>query len=112
MDLCSYTGQGNELQSAELLKKGLPSMNQIYADLWFIEKPDAVFQPLASMSEEVALSDRAVYDVMPYGVAMLLAQMSGDTLNQSLYAATYTQKRRVAGKTTMTIQDTMPTGEW
>jgi hypothetical protein len=115
MQLCSYTNQNGSVdgvQSAELLKRGLAFINQIYADLSFTERQDDDISPILSMSEEIPLSARSVNDVMPYGVAMLLAQADGDAMNQSLYAEIYNQKRRVAQKFQRTILDTMPTGEW
>ena len=47
-----------------------------------------------------AVADDALHDVMPYGVAMLLALSEGDGDNQLLYAGLYNRKRAACGAAT------------
>ncbi len=75
--LLNYTdayGEADGRIRAALYKRGLALVNQIYADLWNVEKGDRPFCPLSFLEEEVRLSSRLREDAMPYGVAMLLAQ--------------------------------------
>lgn len=93
--LLNYTdiyGQPDGQQHTELYKRGLAAVNQIYSDLWFTGK-DTPFLPLCSLGEPLLLPARQIQDVMPYGVAMVLALSEGDGDNQQLYAAIYNRKR-------------------
>lgn len=96
--LLNYTdiyGQLDGQQHMELYKRGLAAVNQIYCDLWYAGKTEP-FLPLTSLREPVLLSARQVQDVMPFGVAMLLALSEGDSDNQQLYATLYNRKRVAA----------------
>lgn len=93
--LLNYTdsyGQADSLQYAEIYKRGLTVINQIYSDLWFAERTGP-FSELTALDQPLALSARSIHDILPYGVAMLLAQGLGDGDNQALYAGLYNQKR-------------------
>lgn len=93
--LLNYTGGDGQLDSrqyAELFKRGLPLVNQIYSDLWRLERTDP-FEEILRMERALQLSERAVNDVMPFGVAMLLAQSESDGDHQQLFAELYNQKR-------------------
>lgn len=93
--LLNYTdiyGQVDGQQHMELYKRGLAAVNQIYCDLWHTGN-DKPFLPLFSLKEPILLPARQLADVMPYGVAMLLALSEGDGDNQQLYAAIYNRKR-------------------
>lgn len=95
--LLNYTDGNGRLdgqQYAELFKRGLPLVNQIYSDLWFAEQ-EGPFCELNNLSAPLRLSARCVHDVMPYGVAMLLAQTESDGDAQQLFASLYNQKRSV-----------------
>lgn len=89
-----------------LLDRGLAAVNQAYSDLWFLEN-DGVFTPLTALSEQVLLSSRGAGDILPYGVAMFLAQSEGDGDNQRLYASLYNQKRASAARRPRRRQDTL-----
>nr|DAG73633.1 MAG TPA: hypothetical protein [Caudoviricetes sp.] len=97
--LLNYTdiyGQLDGQQHTELYKRGLAAVNQIYGDLWFTGRKEP-FLPLTSLRETLSLSARQLHDVMPYGVAMLLALSEGDGDNQLLYARLYNRKRAACG---------------
>lgn len=105
-----HTGNLDGMQSAELFRRGLPVLNQLYCDLWQIERRGP-FCELRSAEEPLRLSVRAVNDILPYGVAMLLADFTGDAANQSKFAALYNQKRSAAGKPAARVRDVLP-GRW
>ena len=103
--------------------RGLSAVQQIYRDLYFAlwphveergggitvgdtpraagkAKPPAppsgvrpYFHDLFSPNDPIPLPERLTADVMPYGVAMLLAQGEGDADNQATFARIYSQKR-------------------
>ncbi|MBE6767662.1 MAG: hypothetical protein E7549_01975 [Ruminococcaceae bacterium] len=115
LQLCGFVnseGAPDRLRDADIYKRGLALVNQIYTDMFFAETPDGVFRSLGSMEEEIPLSARCVNDIMPYGVAMLLAGAEGDATAQSLFSYAYNQKRAGGVKSTRRIADRMPRGEW
>lgn len=115
MQLCGYVnreGVPDRLRDADLYKRGLATVNQIFSDMFFAETPDGKFIPLMRTEEEIPLSARCVNDVMPYGVAMLLAAAEGDAANQRVFSYAYNQKRASGVKTARTIADKLPRGEW
>ncbi|MBQ9414542.1 MAG: hypothetical protein IJU16_05385 [Clostridia bacterium] len=93
--LLNYTDNKGQLRSdlyADLYTRSLGLVNQIYGDIWYSFYQDA-FEELGSLSDTIRLPGRVIDDVMPYGVAMLMAQTVGDGDNQSLYATLYNRKR-------------------
>lgn len=105
--LLGYTASNGNLQlSSRLASKGLDILNQIYSDLWRICKKD-LFLPLANVSVDIDLPERAINDVMPYGVAMFLAQSEEDSAQQQIYATLYNRKKTGLSRTD-TIKDVLP----
>ena len=98
--LLHYTnsyGETDGQAQAALYKRGLPVVNQIYADLWYMDKgKEAPFCPLLSLEQDVGLSDAKRDDCLVFGVAMLLAQGEGDAENQAFFASIYNRKRGAA----------------
>ena len=112
--LLNYTNTYGELdgnQGTEMWKRSLAIVNQIYADVSFIENHTAAFVPLKNIHETLHVSDRTASDVMPYGVAMLFAQNENDGDNQTLFAMLYNQKRSAVPRAPMRIQDVLPVTE-
>ena len=111
MSLLNYTdtnGNINAANNANLNKRALPLINQIYADLWEARTEGAFFTALKSLGETLDLNDYVCYNILPYGVAMLLAQSDGDVDNQSLYASIYNQRRPAAFSRGGHIRDVLP----
>ena len=111
--LLNYTdvyGQPDGERYVSLFKRSLAAVNQIYADLWHIAQV-GTFVPLAAMEETVQLPQKQLQDVMPYGVAMLLAISEGDGDQQQLYADIYNRKRAASG-VCRRRQDTLFRGAW
>lgn len=111
MSLLGYTGIDGVVdaaKSAELVRRGLNIVNQVLADLWPLEKT-IQFTPMASIHEDVPLSVEAVEGILPYGVAMFLAQAEGDGTNQQYYASLYQQKRNAVRRYPRRRQDVLPT---
>ena len=109
--LLNYTdanGNVNAANNANLSKRALPIINQIYADLWQPRMVGAKFEVLSTMNQPLDLDDYTAINIMPYGVAMMLAQSDGDVDNQSVYATLYNQRRAGAVTTTDRIIDKLP----
>lgn len=110
MSLLGYTGIDGAVnggQSAELFRRGLDLVNQLLAELWPLERTDA-YVPLTALYQEIPLSTYAVESIMPYGLAMFLAQADGDGANQQLYASLYQQKRNSVKRPQSRRMDTLP----
>ena len=76
--------------------------------LLFAKDPSAAFAPIARLEDELPLARWDAENVMPYGVAMLLAQSEGDADGQALFAAIYNRKRAAVGGFTETRRDVLP----
>lgn len=91
--LLGYTDSLGEVSAGNrLLVRALTVVNTVYADLFYITRGEG-FAPLRSLSERILLPERALYDVMPYGVAAQLAQSESDGDSQQLFVLLYNQKR-------------------
>lgn len=110
--LLNYTDNNGDIHAgnnANLSKRALPIVNQIYADLWEPREAGAKFSVLRSLNEPLDLNDHTAINIMPYGVAMLMAQSDGDADNQTLYASLYNQRRCGSVTKSDRIQDQLPT---
>lgn len=118
MNLCGMTnpaGVTDHERDSDIYKKGLALVEQIYLELWYIERPGEE-PPMSGRivmdsARPIPLSFRAVNDIMPYGVAMLLAQSMGDANAQSAFAVIYNQKRQSARKRCERVADVLPSVE-
>ncbi|MBP3381457.1 MAG: hypothetical protein J6L00_02330 [Clostridia bacterium] len=95
LDYTDLLADLDDIKPRAINTRGLAAVNQIYGDLWYTGREDP-FLPLTSLDEPVLLNDRQTKDVMPYGVAMLLAMSEGDSDSQQMYAAMYNRKRAAA----------------
>lgn len=108
--LLGYTAANGNLQlSARIKIKSLAVVNQVYSDLWRVCN-DAEFVPLRSIHEEIKLPERALNDVMPYGVAAFIAQSEDDGEQQQIWIRLYNQKRLGLSRKEF-IEDVLPRGE-
>ena len=109
MILLGYVKSDGEISGQqELQKQSVAAVNQIYADLFFA-LGNSDFKPLDNSSQMIDLPERILNDVMPYGVAMLIAQSENDGDSQALYANIY-NKKRASVRAENTVQDVMPRG--
>ena len=112
--LLGYTNSYGEVDAqgdAELFKRGTAVVQQIFDDLQRAEHPLQFIQKPVTMDSPIeGLSMEAVRDIMPYGVAMLMAQSEGDGDNQALFADLYNRKRSSARKNASTRKNVLPGG--
>ncbi len=107
LTLLSYTdGLGQVSGEQRFRGRAVTVLNTIYSDLFYIENSNG-FESLNSLTEEIKLSERALNDVMPYGVAAQFAQSEGDGDNQQHWTNLYNQKR-LSLINTDTIKDVLP----
>lgn len=96
LQLLNYTDQNGRVDSAmyaDVTARSLALVNQVYAECWYILEGERPFIELPTLTEPIALPPRVIENVMPFGVAMLMAQSLGDGDNQSMMADLYNQKR-------------------
>ncbi len=106
-DLLGYTNANGNLQlSARIMGKAVVNINLIYSDLWRICY-DTEFEPISNIHGEIKLPERVLNDIMPYGVAMMLAQSESDGDQQQLYSVLYNRKRTSLSKKEG-IEDVLP----
>ena len=86
----------------DLYRRVLPLVHQIAAELWYRDHTEPL--PALELGSTVPLSPVLAQTVLPYGVAMLLAQADGDVDNQTLYATLY-DARRIPSAVGETITD-------
>lgn len=107
--MLGYTRSNGEMSGEqELFKRGIVAVNQVCADLHYaLGRED--YKPIETSSDEIDLPERILYDVVPYGVAMFVAQSENDGDSQQLYASLYNKKRKSV-RSQNSIQDVMPKG--
>ena len=112
MRLLGYTDTRGELDGAahsEHYKRALSFLNQLVCELSLAETGN-VPPKLVSLGEAIPLSERAVCDVLPCGLSMMLAAAEGDGEQQALYAALYNQKRVALRTSYERRTDALPRG--
>lgn len=108
LKLLGYTeANGNSELPQRILNRATALINVIYSELWRAEgKTD--FEPIKNLTDEVKLTKTVLNEIMPCGVATLIAQSESDGDMQQLWAEIYNRK-----KATMTrveeITDDLPT---
>ena len=103
-------GNIDALQDAELMKRGTAAVIQIYNDIRHIENPNEYDNEPFNMADDIRLSDISINDVMPYGVAMLIADMDNNGAAQAKFANIYNQKRKIVPRNTIRRADVIPRG--
>ena len=86
--------------------RAITVMNAVYSDLFYIHG-NSGFVPLNRLSDEIELPERALNDIMPYGVAKLFAESENDGDNQQLYATIFNQKRNALSHND-SVKDVIP----
>ena len=110
--LLNYTdnlGEPDSRRQTELYKIGLAVVNQIVAELAMAE--NGTLPPmLASLQEQIPLSEPTARGVLPYGIAMLTAAAQNDGDNQALFAALYDGRRTACCRSYQRRTDVLPRG--
>lgn len=112
MRLLGYTnarGDIDRTRMAALNKNALVAVNMILADVLPIEGKDVV--EINTLTATLPVNEDTAVRVMPYGVAMMMAQFEGDGDGQQINAAMYNQKRGSIHRENETVKDTIPVPE-
>ena len=107
--LLNYTtpvGDTDNGLNAEHLRRGLPILNTVLADLLTVAGQDV--QRLADLESEVPLDEHVALLAAVPGVAMYLAQGEGDGDSYNRWAQEYNQRRRMMARPHRTVKDTTP----
>lgn len=111
MVMCGYATAEGVNGRDDLLRKAVTIINLVYADLYtaLVATPgdNSEIPQVKNVRENIDLPANILIDVMPYGVAMHLAQNECDADNQNLFAALYNQKRSRYVRTEK-IKDVLP----
>ncbi len=93
LKLLGYTdSNGNSELTQRLRNRAIVTFNLVYEDLWHICNKGA-FIPIKSLSEKVDLPQRALGDVILYGLAMHIARNENDGDQQQFFAQLYNARR-------------------
>lgn len=109
MTLLGYEAEVGGLPGGESPgRRALTVVNTVAADAWY-DAHEEPYTPLSTLAQALPFSDAVARTVLPYGVAMLLAQLQGDVDNQTLFATLYDQRRSRVGGRQRRIVDAWPT---
>ncbi len=109
LTLLGYAGANGEISGEhELKRQGIVAVNQVYAELFFALGREN-FKCVNASSDEIDLPERILQDIMPYGVAMFIAQSENDGDSQLLFAHIYNKKRTLVRKK-RNVEDVLPRG--
>lgn len=91
--LLGYTDSlGNMEMSGRIKSRAITVINFIYSDLFYLLKKEG-FVGIKELGDEIYLPERLLNDIMPYGVAALIAQSEGDGDQQYVFIKLYNAKR-------------------
>lgn len=94
--LLNYTnsdGIVDDERLADIDARGLAIVNTVYSECARAEGKRAVL-PVSSLFVEIPLGDEALRDVMPLGVAAMVALGENDQTNQAVFASMFNDKIR------------------
>lgn len=94
------------IEDARIQKCALNALNRIYAELFFLQKNEG-FCEITDVTQEIELDERILKDVMPYGVASLIAVSLGDSENHNFFGQIYNLKRKKHSSDN--VEDVLPT---
>ena len=107
--LLNYTtpvGDTDNGLNAEQLRRGLPILNTVLADLLTVAGQP--MQKLDDLESEVPLEEHVALLAAVPGVAMYLAQSEGDGDSYNRWQLEYSQRRRMMARPHRTVKDVVP----
>ena len=100
------TGETDNRQNAEQIRKALDAVNQTLADMLFVMGEP--FREMNSLGEDLPIEDDAAIRVMVPGVAMYLAQGENDADSYDRVSVMYHQLRNTLHRPVERVRDTFP----
>lgn len=104
--LLGYNDMNGNTSDARFQPAAKNALHFIYSDLFYVNQREG-FKELGGLNEEIALPERALVEVMPYGVAAFIAQAMGDGENQQYFSNLYNLKRKTLAESKH-IEDVLP----
>ena len=107
----NYTDTSGEVDmqmNSDIARRALDAVNYVLADLRHVAGEE--FAALGGLGETVPLSDDVCVRVMPWGVAMLIAESESDADAQAVMAQTYNRLRNSFPRRPGHVRDVMPKG--
>lgn len=111
--LLNYTvssGATNNNQNVELIRRALPYVNAVLADILHIQRKP--MQMIHALAEVLPIDEDTAFRVMAPGVAMYLAQGENDGDNYNRWSAEYSQRRSSIAREARRIQDVHSVPDW
>lgn len=90
--LLGYNDEQGNTSDSRFQVASKNALNFVYSDLFYCLAPEG-FEEIKTLSEEIPLPERVLFDVMPYGVAAFIAESLGDGEKQQYFAMMYNRKR-------------------
>ena len=109
LTLLNYTTSTGDIDNglnAEQLRRGLPILNTVMADL--LQVAGKELQTVTDLQEDLPLDEYVAMLAAVPGVAMHLAQSENDGDNYNRWAAEYTKRRRMVARPRGVVKDTAP----
>lgn len=104
--LLGYNDMNGNTSDARFQAAAKNALHFVYSDLFYINQSEG-FSELGGLNEEILLPERALVEVMPYGVAAFIAQAMGDGENQQYFSSLYNLKRKTLAEAEH-IEDVIP----
>lgn len=107
--LLNYTtpaGETDNRLNVEQIRRALPCLNQVLADLQFIQR--TALKEVECLNDELPLTDDVAIRVAVPGMAMYLAQGEGDADAYDRWALEYSQRRNSLCRPAARIEDAIP----
>ncbi len=102
-----YDTVGGVSEIDDIDKRAVNTVNHVYRELYF-KKNSEGFNPLNSLSDEVVLPEKVIFNCLIPGVAAKIAFDYGDGKLQAYFADIYNQGLRAFNSTTGVITDALP----
>ncbi len=88
---CALIGASG-IEDSRIRDIAIKAINRIYAETCFLTARE--YQEITTIDDVLNIEERLFYDVLPYGVASLMAGALGDRDNQNFYGSIYNLKRK------------------
>ena len=106
--LLGYTAAGDDdpQQTDTWQRMALPALQTVLADILHVLRSEAALPQ--TLGETLPVTDDAAHRAVVPGLAMLLAQASGDGDGYNRFALVYAQRRSSLPKAARRVEDTAP----
>lgn len=93
-------------QNSDMIHRAMDAINYIYADICHVIGKE--FEPIPDLGADIKLPADVCTRVMPWGVAMMLAQSESDSDSQALMSEIYNRLRNSFARKPGRVHDVLP----